>query len=90
MGMSRDDNVDPGRLGINVNLVEIVQHIERPTAQHDELGIRIVLCPAYIDVPSYSRSRGNPSESPDYFWSANVASMDDVVGPGEVLYRFGT
>src|SRR3954469_781752 len=71
MGVSRNDDIDPGCRGINVNLVEIVQHIERPAAQHDELGVRIVLCPgAHIYVPSYSRGRGNLSQSLDHFWSA--------------------
>src|SRR5437764_11015152 len=90
MRMSGIDNVDPGCRGIELNPFQIVQHVEHPAAERDEFGVRIVLCPlARIYVSSYSSSRSNPSQSVDHFWSADVPSVDDVIGPCEMLYRLG-
>ena len=88
--MSGNDNVDPGCRGIELNPFKIVQHVEHPAAERDEFGVRIALCPlACIYVSSYSSGRSNPSQSVDHFWSADVPSVDDVVGPCEMLYCLG-
>src|SRR3954452_2098320 len=90
MRVSGNDNVDPGRRGIKLNLFKIVQHIEHPAAERDAFGVRIILCPlACIYVSSYSSGRGDLSQPFDHFWSADVPSVDDVVGPCEMLYRLG-
>src|SRR3954468_4927976 len=49
-----------------------------------------MLCPvSRIYISSYSCGRGNPSQSFDDLWSADVPRMDDVVGPCELFYRRG-
>ena len=64
--------------------------MERAITEINELGVRIGRCPlTCIYVSSYRCSRGNPSQSFDYFWTADVPSVDDVVGPSELLDRLG-
>ena len=90
MRVSGNDNFDPGHRGIKLNPFKIVQYIEHPAAERDEFGVRIFLCPlACIYISSYSSGRGDPSQSFDHFWSADVPSVDDVVGPCELIYRLG-
>jgi hypothetical protein len=90
MRVSGNNNVDSGLRGIKLNPIKIVQHIEHPAAERDEFGVRIILCPlACIYVSSYGSGRGDLSQPFDYFWSADVSSVDDVVGPCELIYRVG-
>jgi hypothetical protein len=40
-------------------------------------------------LPLYGCGRGNPSQFFDYFRRANIPSVDDMVGPCELLDRLG-
>jgi hypothetical protein len=90
MRVSGNDDVESGRGGIEPDLFKIVQHVKHPPAQHDDLGVGIVLCPrACIYVSAYGRGRGNPSQPFDYFRGADIPGVDDVVRPCELFYNRG-
>ena len=90
MRVSGNDDVEPRCRGIKLKLFQVVQHVDYPTANHDELGVRVLICPrACIYVSANGGGRSKLSQSVNDFWSADVAGVDDVIGSCELPDRFG-
>lgn len=86
MGMTADDNPDAGRLGFQIELLYIVQDIERHTVYNDECGRREVIGPwAAVCVSPHRSDRCNRRERIENFRFADITGMNDQVGAGKSI-----
>jgi hypothetical protein len=88
--MSRNHDLDPGRIWFDVQQRKIMNRIEEDLADLEELGFVQALGPgASVVVPAYRRDRRESREFFKNAWVCDVAAMNDVVGATQKHFRFG-
>src|SRR5580704_8881333 len=91
MRMTRDDDIDAGRHGVEVERLAVVQHVDRAAAQLHERRLRIRDRPlALVDVAPDRRHRRDLAQALDHLGAADVSGMDDVVDAREPFDGLGT
>ncbi len=86
MRVAGNDDVDPARDWIELQCLDVVQNMDANPAKGYRLRLRIMFRPvAGIDIASDRNDRRDPPESGDNAWRTDIAGVDDVVHPREVL-----
>ena len=91
MAVSRDHNSESGSFRFQIELRQIVQHINGNAAELDNLSFRQLPCPRpSIDIAANRRHGRNRRELLKNLRRANVSCVNDVLGPAQRLQRLRT
>jgi hypothetical protein len=89
--MSGDDDVNSRRFGLQIELREIVQHVEEDACDFDCLRFRQLPRPdGFVDIAANASDRCKASEFIKDFGRTDVASVDDVRDAVQRSDGFGT
>ncbi|ANW01094.1 hypothetical protein LMTR13_13830 [Bradyrhizobium icense] len=90
MRVAGNDHVNSANCWINLQVLKVVQDIERSLAEPYRLSVRIMFRPvAGIDVPSNRSDRRNPTESDKNVRTTNIAGVDDMRHTGKPFLSLG-
>lgn len=91
MRVAGNDHVNSAGYGIQLQLMDIVQHVDRAPAEPYDCGVGIRFRPvAGINIPSDRNHRRNPTESDDDLRPADIAGVDDMRHPGQASLSLWT
>lgn len=86
MRVAGNHHVNSANCWIDLQLLKVMQDIERPLAKPYHLSVRITFRQvAGIDVSPDRSDRRNPTESDENVRATNIASVDDMRHPGKPL-----
>ncbi len=69
--------------------LQIVQNVDRPFRQSNELGFGICDSPvAVIHVSSDRGNRGDAAQRVYNFWTPDIAAVNDVIHASQAMLRF--
>src|SRR5260370_9304133 len=89
MGVAADDRVESGSLWIDVEIVEIVEHIEIETGNFDNRGKRQLLRPRLcVHVAAHGKHGSDSFQLGEYFRCTHVSRVNDQLDSGEGALRF--
>lgn len=89
MTVPRDHHAESGSLGLQIQLRQIVQDVNRRTAEFDYFGLRESASPgALIDVAANRRERRDCYQGFENFGITDIAGMNNVVRAAQGLNRF--
>jgi len=89
MGVAADDRVEPGCLWIEVEIVEIVEHIQIEAGNFDNRGKRQLLRPRLcVHVAAYGKHGSDIFQLREYFRCTHVSCVNDQLDSGEGVLRF--
>lgn len=78
--MTADYDGESGRFRFEIQLRQIVQHVDGNARHFEDFGQRQLQCPrALVDVAADGGDWGNSRKSFDDLWRAHVAGMDDAI-----------
>jgi len=84
VGVARDDNVEARGFGVEVEILEPVQHVDGSVGEFDDLGQRERACPGFrVHVAAYSMDRGDGLKLFEDGEIADIAGVEDGAGPFE-------
>ncbi|EEF25268.1 conserved hypothetical protein [Ricinus communis] len=84
------DDPDAGRARVDVELLQVMDRVQGHGADVDAGAFRNRARPrCRVVVPADDRERGNGREALEDLRAADIAAVDDVVGPGEEIERLG-
>jgi hypothetical protein len=79
MRVSGYHDIYPGQHGIQLEVIEVMQNMDRSPSERESLRIRIFFRPsAIIDVSPYSGNGCDLPQNRHYFRPADIPCMDDV------------
>ena len=89
--MAEDHGRESGGGGIQIDLVEDVQHVDPVAGDLDRGRRRQRLGPSsVIGVAAHGRHRRDASERLEHVGPTDVAGMEDALHPGQRVQRLGT
>jgi hypothetical protein len=78
--MAGDDDLEVGRLGHEIELFEIVKHVDRYAADLDDLEIGDLFGPlAFVVVAADGRDRGDLRKLFEYLGLPDIARVEDLL-----------
>ena len=78
------DNRESGGFGLEIQLRQIVQHVDGNTAQFERLGFRQLARPrTFVYIATHGSDGGNGREIVENLRRPNISGMNDVVGPAQ-------
>jgi hypothetical protein len=91
VAVAADDSPNAGGRGIEVELIDVVEHVEDGVLDFDDLGFWQALCPGvFVGIAADCGDRGDGCERFENVRSADVAGVDDAVGVAESFERLGS
>ena len=91
MGVAVDDDGDSGCTGVEVEVVDGVEHVDEAAVELDGFGCREIGAGAVeIDVAANGGDGSDRAESVKDVGVADVAGVEDVVGTGDGGEELGT
>ena len=89
--VAANDGIEPRRLGVKVELLEIVEQIKTAAGGFNNRGKRKLLCPGLrIHIPPNGKDRCNEFELRENFGRANVSGVNDQLHTKQSALGFGT
>ena len=80
MGVAADDCRKPGSLWVEVNVVDIVNHVQVYSCQFNNLNLAVMPGPRLmVNVAANGGDRGNFLESRNNVLGPDVSGVDDVL-----------
>lgn len=90
MAVAADHDGKSGGLRLDIELREIVQHMDENAGYFEHFGPGQLLCPcSFVNVPAYRGDWGNCRKNFNYFGRADVSSVDDVIRAAQSFDCFG-
>ena len=90
MAVAVHDHAESGGFWLQVELAKIMQDIDGHAAGFDDFGLRQSARPrSSVDVTADRGYWGNPRERFEDFGRADIAGVDDAVGPSQSVDGFG-
>jgi hypothetical protein len=90
MAVAVDHHAESGGFRLQVELAEVMHHIDRHAAGFDDFGFRQTARPrGGVDVTADCGYGGNPRERFEDFGRADIAGVEDTVGPAQSFDGFG-
>jgi hypothetical protein len=81
VGVAVDDDLETGGLRVEVELFEIVEHVDGGACELQGLSERQGFCPGLgVDIAADGVERGDSTELIEDSWIADVAGVEDCVG----------
>jgi hypothetical protein len=82
--VAADHNRESSRFGLEVQLLQIMQHIDGNTAQLNHLSFRQLATPGrFIDVSTHGGDGTNRGKLLEDIGRADIPGMNDVLGPAQ-------
>ena len=83
--------LEASRFGLQIEPRQVVQNIDKNAREFDQFSFGQSACPRpLVDVPADGCDWRNCREFVEDFGSADVSSVNDVLGSTELIDRFGT
>lgn len=87
--MAADDHFESGGFGLQIELGQIVDDVNRDADQFNRVGFWQLLRPFFfVDVPTNSSNRSDRLQLLENFGRPHVSCMDDVLGVTQRLECF--
>jgi hypothetical protein len=89
--VARDDDVDAVLGRIDLQGIQVVQHIDRNAHEFRQFGVGEFFCPiAFVYVAPYRGDGSDPAERRNNVGGAYVAAVDDVIDASKATLCFRT
>lgn len=91
MAVSIDHSRESGGLGLQIELGDIVQHVNGKAAEFDDFRLRQLARPgACVDVPADGRNRRNLLQLLKNFGITHISGVNNVLGFAQCRYCLRT
>jgi len=89
MGVARDYDFESGRIGLQIEVGQIMQDVNRDAPEFDEVSFRQLARPrSFVDVAADGGQRSKRNKLVENFRISDIAGMNDVLGATERLKSF--
>jgi hypothetical protein len=90
MSVAGNHGRESRRFGLEVQLSQIVQDIDRNTSDFEHLSFRKRAGPwPLVNVPAHPDDGSNLGKLFQYFWRADISGMNDVLRSAQTFNGFG-
>jgi hypothetical protein len=88
--MTGDDDLKSRRLGLEIELRQVVQQVDGNATEFNRLSLRQFSRPCFaVDIAANGSNRRNGPEFSQNFRIADVSRMNNVIGAAKSPHSFG-
>jgi len=89
VGVAGNDGIEAGGLGFEVQIAQIMKHVESCVAKFDDHRGREFVCPwSGVHIAAHGENRGNGAEAGEDPRFADVASVENKVNAAQRVFGF--